>query len=68
MIKSGDNYNNKEKIIVQMSWRYRNALSNQMQNELINVLKNDKEFLKSVKENDKELYNNFEELLKCPNI
>ena len=59
MVKKGDNYNPKEKVLVRMSWRYRNFLGRQMQDALIEQFKNDTEFLTDLKDNDPELYKTF---------
>ena len=57
--KSGDNYDQQEKTIVHLSWKYRKYIGRQMQSEMLHLIKMDDEFLKDLEVNDKLLFNDF---------
>ena len=56
MVEKSDNYNGFEKVLVQVSWRFRSFVGRKMQGELLDIFRGDKDFLDELKHNDPELF------------
>jgi len=56
LAKGSNVYNNNEKLIVELSWKYRKFLGLKIQKQIINILKEDNEFLLFLKDIDNKLY------------
>jgi hypothetical protein len=63
MVKKGDNYNPQEKILVKMSWKYRRYLGIQAQRDLIEMYRNDDDFLDFVEGEDGDLLKMFKSMV-----
>lgn len=61
--KSGDNYDQQERTIVHLGWKYRKYLGRKMQSEMLNLMKGDDEFLEDLEIKDKLLFDEFMVLL-----
>jgi len=57
--KSGDNYDQQERTIVHLSWKYRKFIGRQMQSEMLHLIKMDDDFLKDLETTDKLLFDDF---------
>jgi len=65
--KSGDNYDTQEKTIVHLGWKYRKFLGRKMQSEMLDLMKEDEEFLEDLKLQDKLLYDDFKGMIDATN-
>ncbi len=59
-----DNYNDKEKIIVDLAWKFRRFESERLQNDFLLFLEKNQDFLKEVSVKEPVLYSKFTALLK----
>jgi hypothetical protein len=64
MNRKSDNYNEKEKLLVTMGYRYKQFNGEELQNQLFNEMINDKKYMEHLKINDKNLYENIIDYLK----
>lgn len=64
MNKKSDNYNEKEKLLVNMGYRYKQFQGEKMQDELFEQLISDKEYIEHLKINDNCLYETIMEYYK----
>lgn len=64
MNKKGDNYNNQEKRLLELSYKYKKFRGELLQKDLMEYLVTDKEFLDYLRINDLDLYNIIKELIK----
>lgn len=64
MSKKSKNYNEFEKKLVTMGYRFKKYYGEKLQKQLFNYISQDKEFLDYLKSNDMELYTDIMDLMK----
>ena len=62
--KKGENYNNQEKRLLEVVYRFKKFRGEVLQKDLMGYLLSDREFLDYLRTNDLELYKIIEELIK----